>query len=91
MRLLLRLLFWPLLLGLSVLLLLPFTGGGTHWLLARVPDFAPLEVEYAGGTLAGELQLRRLSWSDEDIRLDLHDAVLELDLRCLWRSRRRRR
>lgn len=86
MRLLLRLLFWPLLLGLSVLLLLPFTGGGTHWLLARVPAVAPLELEYAGGTLAGELQLRRLSWSDEDIRLDLRDAVLELDLRCLWRS-----
>jgi len=86
MRLLVRLLFWPLMLGLFLLVLLPFTGGGTHWLLARVQDFAPLEVEYAGGTLAGELQLSRVSWSDPDLRLDLSDAVLELDLRCLWHS-----
>lgn len=86
MRLLLRLLFWPLLAGLFILALLPLTGIGTRWLLNTVQDFTPLEVEYAGGTLAGELQLKRVSWADGGIRLELRDAVVELELRCLWRS-----
>ncbi|MCB1854381.1 MAG: translocation/assembly module TamB domain-containing protein [Halieaceae bacterium] len=85
-RLLARLLFWPLLLGVFVLLLLPLTNPGSRWLLERLQGFVPLQLEYADGNLAGELRLARLGWQDEDISLELLDVVLELDLRCLWRS-----
>ncbi len=85
-RLLIRLTFWPLLLVTFVALLLPFTGSGTRWLLGQVRHFIPVEIKYADGTLAGELRLAQLNWSDEDIRLELQDVLLELDPRCLWRS-----
>ena len=75
-RLLARLLFWPLLLGVFVLLLLPLTNPGSRWLLERLQGFVPLQLEYADGNLAGELRLARLGWQDEDISLELLDVVL---------------
>lgn len=85
-RLVLRLLFWPVVLALLLLAALPFTVTGTRWLLAQAEQLAPLTLEYAGGTLAGELALDRLAWSSESTRLELLGVTARLDRACLWRS-----
>ena len=86
MRLLGRLMVWPLLLAICVLVLLPFTEPGSRWLLAQLNRLEPLTLEYAGGTLAGDIALKRLVWSDDSIHLELGEVSARLDRACLWRS-----
>ncbi|MEZ5501453.1 MAG: hypothetical protein R3E50_01910, partial [Halioglobus sp.] len=59
---------------------------GTHWLLRTAQRYLPLELEYASGSLAGRLQLKRLLYQSVDLRVELDDLVLEVAPECLWRS-----
>jgi len=85
-RLLWRLLSALLLLPLLAVVLLPFTGWGSKLVLSHAARLLPLDIEYRAGTLAGELELERLAWSSDTLRLELTGLVLELVPGCLWHS-----
>jgi len=86
-RLVVRLLFWPLALVLALLLLAPLTETGTRLVVQAADDLLPLDIRYRGGKLAGELELESLGWAGDDVNLQLQDVVLELAPGCLWRSK----
>ena len=86
-RVLWRLVAWGLLLPLFGLLFLPLSEWGSKQLLDNVGRMLPIEIEYGGGRLAGELRLKHVGWGDDDLRLDLQDVVIELSPVCLWHSR----
>ncbi len=65
-RLLARIVAWGLLVPLFALLFMPLTEKGTRLILDNAGRVLPIEIEYAGGALAGELQLERLAWGDAD-------------------------
>tara|TARA_R110002110_G_scaffold153886_3_gene347584 strand:+ start:7722 stop:11402 length:3681 start_codon:yes stop_codon:yes gene_type:complete len=72
---------------LGLLAAAPFTASGTRLLLALLPAFAPLQVEYHSGRLAGQLRLQELVLATEDFELRLTDLRTELKPACLWQSR----
>ncbi len=81
-----RLLAALLLLPLVAVLLMPFTGWGSKLVLSSAGRMLPLDIEYGAGTLAGELELRRLAWASDTLQLELEGLVLELEPGCLWHS-----
>ncbi len=64
----------------------PFVPWSTRILLAALERFSPLEIDYAGGSLAGALHLNRVKLATGDIVLDLEDVHTELAPSCFWRS-----
>lgn len=76
-----------LLLALGVLAAAPFTEIGSRVLLRSVESFLPVEVEYAGGSLAGKFQLSKLYLDREGVTVDVRDIDAQLQLSCLWNSR----
>ena len=78
---------WLLLLPLLAAVLLPFTDTGSRWALEHAGRFLELELEYQAGTLAGELEVRRIAWTGDSVSIELSGVVLELSPRCLWYSR----
>ncbi|MFO7552471.1 MAG: translocation/assembly module TamB domain-containing protein [Haliea sp.] len=72
---------------LGLLAAAPFTASGTRLLLALLPSFAPLQVEYHSGRLAGQLRLQELVLATQDFELRLTDLRTELEPACLWQSR----
>ena len=82
-----RLLAWLLLLPLIAALFIPLTETGSRLVLDNAGGLLGLEVEYGGGTLAGELEVRRLAWRNDGLALELSGVVLELSPACLWHSR----
>ena len=81
-----RLLVALLLLPIVAVTLMPFTDWGSRLVLTNAGRMLPLDIEYGAGTLAGELQLRRLAWASDTLRLELEGLVMELEPGCLWRS-----
>lgn len=77
---------WVLLLPLLAGGLLVFTEIGSRWALENTGRILGLEVEYENGTLAGELEIRRLAWTGDSVSVELGDTVLQLSPGCLWRS-----
>jgi autotransporter translocation and assembly factor TamB len=77
---------WVLLLPLLAGGLLVFTEIGSRWALENTGRILGLEVEYENGTLAGELEIRRLAWNGDSVSVELGDTVLQLSPGCLWRS-----
>ena len=86
-RLLARLLVWPVLILVIVAVFIPLTETGSKLVLDSVGRLPGLEIEYEGGTLAGELEVRRVAWAGDSITLELSGVMLELSPACLWRSR----
>jgi translocation and assembly module TamB len=82
-----RLLLWPLLAMVLAVGIMPFTGQGTRTLVATADRLLPLEIQYRGGTLAGQLQLTRLVWAGDGVRVELQDLVAQLAPACLWYSK----
>ena len=82
-----RLLAWGLLLPLFALLFMPLTERGSRLLLESAARVLPVELEYGGGHLAGELQLTRLAWGNARVTVEVQDIVLELSPTCLWYSK----
>lgn len=80
------LLLWLLAVPLVVLLVMPFTQGGSRVLLDSADRLLPLDIEYGGGTLAGQLNIQRLVWSGDGVRVELDDVLAELMPACWWRS-----
>jgi autotransporter translocation and assembly factor TamB len=70
----------------AVLLFALLTEPGSRNLLGAVGHFAPLEIEYGSGTLAGRLNLKRIIYQTDGLRVELDDVVAELAPTCLWRS-----
>jgi len=68
------------------LLFAPFTQQGSRALLAMVDLFSPLEIEYGGGSLDGQLRLERLVLPTAGVTLELHKLITVLAPGCLWRS-----
>ncbi len=77
-------LFLAVLLGLPLLAV--YTGAGARALLPLAARLAGIEIQYAGGSLAGTLQLERLSLQGEGLTLDVRQIALQADLRCLWQG-----
>ena len=71
---------------LLVVILLPFTERGSRSLLELVGRYSPMEITYAGGTLAGQLSLSRIALLREGLVLEVSDIQAELAPACLWRS-----
>jgi autotransporter translocation and assembly factor TamB len=67
-------------------LALPFSEVGTQKLLGLAERFTPLKIEYRGGSLASRLQLSRLVYQADDVRVELVEVAARLDSDCLWRS-----
>jgi len=83
--------FWRyLLLVLAVLVLivvtLPLTAPGNRLLFGMIDRFTPLQIEYRGGSLAGQLQLSRLAFEAGGVALEIIDLQAELTPACLWHS-----
>ena len=70
----------------AVLLFALLTEQGSRNLLGVVGYFAPLEIEYGSGTLTGRLNLKRIIYQNDSLRVELDDVVAELAPTCLWRS-----
>jgi translocation and assembly module TamB len=77
---------WILLLPILVGVLLVFTQSGSRWALETTGRILDLELEYQGGTLAGELEIRRLAWAGDDVSIELMGLALQLSPGCLWYS-----
>tara|TARA_R110001592_G_scaffold337300_1_gene623788 strand:+ start:414162 stop:417851 length:3690 start_codon:yes stop_codon:yes gene_type:complete len=77
---------WLLLLLFIACVLVPFTESGSRWVLENASRFPGLELEYQGGTLAGELKIRHLGWTGQGIDIALNGVNLQLSLGCLWHS-----
>ena len=75
--------FWVLLLPLLAGGLLVFTQSGSKWALENTGRLLGLELEYENGTLAGELEIRRLAWTGDRVSVELGDTVLQLSPGCL--------
>ncbi len=67
-------------------LLLPFSASGTRFLVTLIPASSPLQVTYAGGRLAGELQLANLRLTLDGLKVELGGVHTELRPACLWQS-----
>ncbi|MCP5131038.1 MAG: translocation/assembly module TamB domain-containing protein [Pseudomonadales bacterium] len=81
-----QLLTWLVALPLLAVLSMPFTETGSRLLVDQASRFLPMEIEYGGGTLAGELRVEHLAWSGDSVRLELRGTVLQLVPNCLWNS-----
>ena len=64
----------------------PFTEVGSRVLLISLPKFFPVEIEYGGGSLFGELHLSSVKLDMPEVQLNVQDAEVELELACLWKS-----
>ena len=82
--LLLTFVFLQLIVGLVVLA--PFTEIGSRALLFPLAKFLPVEIQYAGGSLFGELHLSSVKLDTPEVQLNIKNAELKLELACLWRS-----
>ncbi len=78
--------FTLLVLLLLAVLALPFTDSGSRALVRWLDGLGLFHIEYAGGSLLGELQLSRLEIVAGDVTVTLQDVDLRLDRSCLWRS-----
>ncbi|MAA88517.1 MAG: hypothetical protein CME39_12755 [Haliea sp.] len=67
-------------------LLLPFSASGTRFLVTLIPASSPLQVTYAGGRLAGELELANLRLTLDGLKVELAGVHTELRPACLWQS-----
>ena len=81
-----RLLVALILLPLLAVVLMLFTQNGTRLILGNLGGLLPLEIEYGSGTLAGELELTRIAWASDSLRVELQGMVVELKPGCLWLS-----
>ena len=70
-----------------LLLSLPFSEGGTRLLLDLAQRLAPLELEHAKGSLASRLEITRLAYTSDGLRVEVQDLATQLDLSCLLISR----
>jgi autotransporter translocation and assembly factor TamB len=70
----------------GMLSLLVFTEAGSARLLSLAGSWTPLEMDYRGGSIAGELELSRFRLEAGPVSLDLEDVVLELRPACLLRA-----
>lgn len=75
-----------LLLLLAMVVALPFSAVGTRALLGWVNDTGLLRIEYAGGSLFGDLELQMVALDIGDVALQLDAVDTRLDLDCFWRS-----
>ena len=75
-----------LLLALTMVIALPFSATGTRLLIAWVNDSGLLRVEYAGGSLFGDLDLDLLQIEVDGVELQLDRVKTQLDLDCFWIS-----
>ncbi|MEH6588262.1 MAG: translocation/assembly module TamB domain-containing protein [Halioglobus sp.] len=75
-----------LLLLLAMVVALPFSAVGTRALLGWVNDAGLLRIEYAGGSLFGDLELQMVALDVGDVALQLDRIDTRLDLDCFWRS-----
>lgn len=82
----LRLALVVLLLLLAGLVALPFTATGTRLLVPMVEGFAGVEIEHQGGSLMGDLRLRRIRVPTEDAVVILSGVSTRLDAGCLLRG-----
>ena len=76
-----------LLLVLGVLAAAPFTEFGTRLLLRSVAGLLPVQVEYAGGSLAGNIQLSKVHLNTGGVTVEVREIDAKLQLSCLWNSR----
>ena len=73
-------------LALTMVIALPFSATGTRLLIAWVNDSGLLRVEYAGGSLFGDLDLDLLQIEVDGVGLQLDRVKTQLDLNCFWIS-----
>ena len=81
-----RLLVALILLPLLAVVLMLFTQNGTRLIVGNLGGLLPLEIEYGSGTLAGELELARVAWASDSLRVEMQGLVVELKPGCLWHS-----
>jgi translocation and assembly module TamB len=74
------------LLLLVLLTLAPFTSAGTRFLLRQLPILVPVEIEYGGGSLLGDLQLASVRVELDSLDLKLLGVESKLSIGCFWRS-----
>ena len=74
------------LLVLSVVVSLPFSAVGTRALVGWVNDSGLLRIEYAGGSLFGDLELNLVQIDVGGVDLQLNRIKTQLDLDCFWVS-----
>ena len=86
MTFLLRLLLSLILLFCLTLMLAPFTAKGSRIALLVAERFLPIEIEYGGGKFSQQLQIRRLGYQANGLKIELSDVIVELSPQCLWRS-----
>jgi translocation and assembly module TamB len=79
--LLLLLLLLPLLLPVAL-----FTESGSRALLALVDRYSPLDLEYAGGSVMGTLEINRLAFETQSVSLEVSGINARLTPACFWRS-----
>ena len=63
-----------------------FSESGSRALLELVDRYSPVQLDYAGGTVAGQLRLRRLALTTDGLVLEVTDLSAQLAPDCLWRS-----
>lgn len=81
-----RLLAALLLLPLLLVVLMSFTQLGSRLVVGNIGRLLPLEIEYGGGTLVGELELNRLAWASDTLAIEIQGLMFELKPGCLWHS-----
>jgi autotransporter translocation and assembly factor TamB len=83
--------WWGLVLAVLVLpvllvVVMLFTEAGSRALITGADRLLPIDIEYRKGTVAGRLELSRLLWAGDTLRVELDGLVAELAPDCLWRS-----
>ncbi|MEH6589470.1 MAG: translocation/assembly module TamB domain-containing protein [Halioglobus sp.] len=73
----------PLLAGVLLLALLPFTDWGVRYAVDLLDRLTPLEISYRGGNLLSEVEIEQLRLQLEDVDIRLHGLVLDIDPACL--------
>ena len=82
-----RLLWLSPLLLFVLLMALPFTQGGTRFLIHLLDRFTPLEITYGEGSLGGGLKLQDFRLVSDTFRISLRDLELNMDMNCLLYSK----
>ena len=59
----------------TVPLLAVFTEQGTRGLLGTMETLFPLQIEYGGGKLTGQLTIHRLRYETDNLHLELNEVV----------------
>jgi len=68
------------------IILAPFTELGSRLIVHTATLFLPVEIDYSGGSLFGEIRLSRLRLETNELTLELHQVEAALDVSCLGRN-----